>query len=371
MKKKILIVTQAEDFHAYAGYLALMEKGADACLWHTSDFPARGEETVTFCRASRSSELEIRDAKVRFIDPDFDVVWNRRPAYQVDPEQLHPADVEFAERNCRAFRKSLLQVLCPQAFWVNPHAAVIREHKILQHYYAQLAGLSTPDTLYTNDPARIREFIREQGGSAVYKPLSSLPWRNSETHWLPYTSMVTENDLVEDDVLRLTPGIFQAEVEKDFEIRLTMMGHFPIAVKILSQDTELGRLDWRKSYHEVKMALTELPADVLQKSQKLMAGLGIVFGCFDFIVTPEGEYVFLEVNQMGQFLFLERYVDFPILDTFCEFLLSTRSDFCGGPSSSPLSYPEIEPRASELWEASKPDHLPAPVNVWEEPEQEA
>lgn len=32
-----------------------------------------------------------------------------------------------------------------------------------------------------------------------------------------------------------------------------------------------------------------------------MRKLGIIFGCFDFIVTPDEEYVFLEVNPMGQF----------------------------------------------------------------------
>src|SRR5882672_6715415 len=34
--------------------------------------------------------------------------------------------------------------------------------------------------------------------------------------------------------------------------------------------------------------------------------LGLAFGCIDLIVTPEGEHIFLEVNEMGQFLWVEQ-----------------------------------------------------------------
>ena len=55
--------------------------------------------------------------------------------------------------------------------------------------------------------------------------------------------------------------------------------------------------------------------------------MGLVFGCFDLVVTPEDEYVFLEVNQMGQFLFVERFCGLPLLDAFSEFLLQADADF--------------------------------------------
>jgi glutathione synthase/RimK-type ligase-like ATP-grasp enzyme len=36
------------------------------------------------------------------------------------------------------------------------------------------------------------------------------------------------------------------------------------------------------------------------------------FGCFDFIVTPEGEYVFLECNPNGQWLWIEMETGYDI-----------------------------------------------------------
>ncbi len=43
-----------------------------------------------------------------------------------------------------------------------------------------------------------------------------------------------------------------------------------------------------------------------------MAELGLVFGAFDFIETPSGEYVFLEINPTGKWGMLERDLDYPI-----------------------------------------------------------
>ncbi|RME33023.1 MAG: hypothetical protein D6794_12045, partial [Deltaproteobacteria bacterium] len=46
------------------------------------------------------------------------------------------------------------------------------------------------------------------------------------------------------------------------------------------------------------------------------------------IVTPGGEVVFLEVNEMGQWLWIEfRLPDVPLLDAFCRFLLSRDPEF--------------------------------------------
>jgi D-alanine-D-alanine ligase-like ATP-grasp enzyme len=36
-----------------------------------------------------------------------------------------------------------------------------------------------------------------------------------------------------------------------------------------------------------------------------MEHLGLVYGAFDFIVTPEGRYVFLEVNPGGAYMWVE------------------------------------------------------------------
>jgi D-alanine-D-alanine ligase-like ATP-grasp enzyme len=36
-----------------------------------------------------------------------------------------------------------------------------------------------------------------------------------------------------------------------------------------------------------------------------MKAFDLIYGAFDFIVTPEGRYVFLEVNPSGQYMWVE------------------------------------------------------------------
>lgn len=75
-----------------------------------------------------------------------------------------------------------------------------------------------------------------------------------------------------------------------------------------------------------------------------MRQLGIVFGCFDFIITPDDEYIFLEVNEMGQFLWIEEILpELKLLDKFCEFLVSSKKNTnIKNSACSSLSLKEVE-----------------------------
>src|ERR1700733_4023189 len=98
-----------------------------------------------------------------------------------------------------------------------------------------------------------------------------------------------------------------------------MVGHCILTAKISSQDTDRGKLDWRRAPGEIKASPFDLPPHITELCLRLMAKLGIVFGCFDFIVTPTGDDIFLEVNEAGQFLFLEEQTGLPLLDRFSDF----------------------------------------------------
>ncbi|MEZ4456069.1 MAG: hypothetical protein R2882_05895 [Gemmatimonadales bacterium] len=56
----------------------------------------------------------------------------------------------------------------------------------------------------------------------------------------------------------------------------------------------------------------ELPLEVQERILLLMRRLGLEYGAIDFRLTPEGEYVFLEINPAGQFLYIEQATGLPI-----------------------------------------------------------
>jgi len=74
--------------------------------------------------------------------------------------------------------------------------------------------------------------------------------------------------------------------------------------------------------------------------------LGLAFGCIDLIVTPEGEHIFLEVNEMGKFLWVEQ--DEPrseLLRCFATLLLNQRL----GPSTRLVGDERSPGRRAKSW----------------------
>ena len=345
MTATVLIPTHPTDTHAVAVALALGTKGARPLLWQTPDFPMRAGESLRF--GGGGTTVEIRSPELELDPSQVTTVWNRRPSHGLDPDLLDPADLAFAERSLELLRRSVLSLLRPDAFWVNPSRAVEANTKPLQLAHALKAGFRVPETLVTNDPEAVRAFLAERGGQVVFKPLTLSMWRSGDDFRAPYSRLVTEADLVDDDLLRAAPGIYQEPVPKAYEVRLTMMGHRPLAARLRSQETAGGRLDWRRSYGELVMEPMETPAEVTRRAVSFLASMGMVFGCLDLIVTPEGEWVFVENNQAGQFLFVEQAAGLPMLDAFCELLIQGRPDFAWDPDRPGVRLADVVDAAQE------------------------
>jgi glutathione synthase/RimK-type ligase-like ATP-grasp enzyme len=95
-----------------------------------------------------------------------------------------------------------------------------------------------------------------------------------------------------------------------------------MAAAIDSQSRPRARNDWRRD----GVALIDawkpytLPEPVRVRVLKLMDALGLNYGALDFIVTPEGRHVFLEVNPVGEFMWLLRYPGLPIAEALADVL---------------------------------------------------
>jgi len=347
MAPRILILTTPEDEHAYVVAEALRRKGAEVVQWQASDFPTYATESVLFEGGRRTLRLE--GPGFSGTDAGFTSVWRRRPSlvFRRDEELLHPDDRAFAEAERAAFRSGLWHVLAPEAFWVNPLDAGggPGDEKLAQHQLAADVGLATPDALYGNSPREIRAFLARHGGRIVFKPFGRFSWRRGDERAIPTTSLLTAEDLVDDDLLQAVPGIYQELLPKAFELRVTVMGRHAFAAKILSQETEAGRLDWRRAFREVRLEPYEMPAGLEEKCQALLGRLGFVFGSFDLVVKPDGGIVFLEVNDWGQFLFVEKALGLPLLDAFTELLLQGRADLAWDPRAVALRLGDVEAEA--------------------------
>lgn len=323
MSRRILAITRPDDGHAAALEHALGAEGGELTWLCSSDFPAQD----VHCAHLQSDSGTIRvtcSAGARL--HAYDAVWLRRVPMLTAPAYLHNADRELCLREGERFLWSMLKVLEPQAMWVNPiHGYLTCRHsKLLQLVQARNVGLKVPETLASNDPARVAEFHAAHGGRVIAKPFFPQAWRGDDgTVYNFMTTFVTPEVIASAQSVRASPLIYQPYIEKKFELRVQCIGGSSFTTRIDSQACAESRVDWRIAQGSIPLAYIDTPAELHVACQKLMRALGIIMGAFDFIQTPEDEHVFLEVNESGQFLWAEyRIPEMPLLDALVELMLS-------------------------------------------------
>ncbi|MEY4577400.1 MAG: hypothetical protein RL701_2103 [Pseudomonadota bacterium] len=364
---KVLIPTIHDDIHAAAVALVLKDMGHDAIRWFCSDLPSCGAASFEIGGDEPERISIVSSAKALQIG-DCDVFWSRRVGEPVASDQLSSADRAVALKESKVFVRGLLMSVSRRRFSVNDYeSARSAENKLLQLSAATQVGLTIPPTLISNDPWAVRAFLdRQAEHGSIFKSFKPVTWESNQGVAIQYTSKVTAHDLPVDAILRQTPGIFQRNVPKAFEVRVTCMGGELVAARLDSQRTQHGVIDWRRAREEtMQVTALMLPSDVAERCRTLLARLGLVFGCIDFVVTPGGEYVFLEINQMGQFLWVEETCpELPLLQMFSDFLVSRDAEFRWKRAGSWISYLDVVDAAVELLERDRVIHpRPKPAHI--------
>lgn len=339
----ILIHTIPADSHAISVQIALENLGFGVQTWFTRDFPSHQTAEFVF-DGNKNNAFEISDdSECIKTTTGIEVVWHRRiPKAQCAMPAVEEVDKEFVDSEIRYFMASAIPLIGQDAFWVNDlKNSRYADNKVVQLQAAVKVGLKVPETIVTNNPEKLRRFIRScSPRKVIYKPLRAYAWRKPETQLITYTSLVSEADLPEDMLIRACPGIYQEYFEKAFEVRVTIMGNHVISAALIAED----KLDWRVSVlkNELKARAYDLPDKLKQKCIMLLRELGLVFGCIDFIVTPDGEHVFLENNEAGQFLWIEQMVpELRVLDPFVQFLVKKNPDFEYIQPRNPVTFSEV------------------------------
>jgi len=328
MKKNILIATNATDIHATAVSMALKSRGHNIVRWVASGYPNAQDMTFSVSSNGLSPEWLLAENSIPIAADNFDAIWLRRPQQAVLSNKVHKDDFSVAARQANFLLKDIWSLIGKTSFWVNPYpSAYLAEYKPLQLKIAAEVGFSIPSTIFSNNPEHIKSFVREHNGHVVVKGLTVHEWDldNSGCAVL-YTNKISESDLTSDHELQITPCIYQALVIKACDLRVTYFGTKYFAVSIRSEQDDVNAIDWRSSnLDKLTLEPSKLPENIDFLCQKLLERMNLVFGCFDLIITPTGEYIFLEVNQAGQFLWIERILpDLHLLDAFCDFITGER-----------------------------------------------
>jgi hypothetical protein len=220
-----------------------------------------------------------------------------------------------------------MSILDKETLFVNPLASNNNLGKSVQHRVASSLGLSTPRTYAGSDAATAADFchsLLSQGSEICTKPVQNVKISVDGAAKTRFTEKLPANYEENLHSLPLCPIIFQNYIEKSYEIRGTIIGEQIFACRIDSQAAQ-GRtsIDWRHyNIPKTPHSPISLPEDVCEKIRILHRRLGVHFGNFDLICQPDGEYVFLETNPYGQWLWIEDLTGMPISATLTEYLTS-------------------------------------------------
>jgi ATP-grasp ribosomal peptide maturase len=307
----ILILTGRDDLTADAVVEELVNRGEEVVRFDTADFPTASRLAVSLTGDGWAGLLAgSRLVRLESVKS----VWWRRPNEFRTPDDWPGPARALAVSEARSGLLGVLGSL--DVRWINhPADDAAANYKPRQLAVAARVGLDVPRSVITSDPDHAREFIGSD--QVVYKGLGGgVLGPGAKRQFLP-VSLVSADEV--DDGVTGTAHLFQERVPKAYEVRLTVIGDrmFPVAIHAGS---EAARLDWRSDYRSLTYEPVDIPAEVAKGVGQLMDELRLYFGALDFAVTPDGRWVFFEVNPNGQWHWLAVRAGIPLVEAMADAL---------------------------------------------------
>ena len=294
--------------------------------------------------SDKGTSIQFQFREEHFSLPEITAVWFRRHLFQHEIHESHVAyirdesghEVLVDAINADIIRKNLKQeygVLrdfifdtlqnCPK---VLGHWRENVENKLMVLNIAANVGLLIPDTEIINSKIQLQEKCRRDSGAIITKALKYAPPLKSQQLKKPvsnYTSAIytTKMDAYPE---RFFWSLVQKKIAKRFEIRVFYLDGSCYAMAIFSQENKKTEVDFRNyDWNRPNRCVPyQLPDDIEQKLNRLMKRLNLNTGSIDLIYTPDGEYVFLEVNPVGQFGMVSRPCNYHLEKKIAHYLIS-------------------------------------------------
>lgn len=318
----VLLITHRDDYFTVDRVAeALLKRGVQPFRLDTDKFPMTVKLQTYFSNFESHHRLEYGDRS--FNTEQVQAVWLRRIWKPELSKELAPKFHTTCTRESIAVLDGFWDSL-RKACWVDDLQRVkAAENKLRQLRVAAEVGLTIPQTLITNDPKQAREFFQQVKGKMVAKLLKPLSYSMAGSSFFMYTSAVKEEDLMNAETLRYCPMVFQEQIPKQQELRAVYVNGNLFVGALDASGYAASTQDWRLAKQDnCRWKTYQLSDEIIRRLDEFMRRFGLTFGAFDFIVTPSGEHVFLEINPTGEWGMLEQDLNYPISDAIADALLA-------------------------------------------------
>jgi glutathione synthase/RimK-type ligase-like ATP-grasp enzyme len=260
----------------------------------------------------------IKDNKKYNLKNVISVVFKRTPTkFNFDKKDLNQI---YLNNERKHFYEGLYLCL-KDVKWINPMFAThIAERKLFQLFQANKFGIETPSSLLTNNSITADKFLKSHKKSII-KPISNGLQVLENKFYSIYTSDIHKDFFSNYDNTNLfeTPVLLQERIENENDIRVVIINEKVFAVEITKDDK--SEVDWRKPEIEKSYKQIKLPDDLSDKLVKLNKSFNLIYSAIDLIKKPNGKFVFLEINPVGEWVWLESELNLNISETIIKELL--------------------------------------------------
>lgn len=322
MEKTILLLTHSGDYYTIDKVeRAVAERGCRPFRFNTDLFPEKIKLSIHMDRKGVGLLLQENEKETVLDAKDIYSVWMRKigtPHVDKDMDELlRKGCIRESGAALEAFLDALDSIR-----WIDRRFTVLKaQDKVYQLRLAQSAGIKTPGTLITNNPEHVRQFYRDKKENIVSKMLTPLTVSMSGHTPFVYTNRIGPEDLDALESLRYSPMVFQECIPSEYELRIAYVDGRLLTGAIHTGSVLEGDVDWRsQKQKKLEWEPFNVHEDFADKVRQFMKTIGLGFGALDVIVTPGGQYVFLEVNPTGEWGMLERDLDLPISDAIADAL---------------------------------------------------
>lgn len=261
--------------------------------------------------------LKINNLETRSSNQD-DIIWYRRGYQTIIPNQLLSSPwIDYLKKEQLPVLE-MVEKLNPNR--IGSYHLEFNNNKLLNLQYAKEVGLLIPNTLVTNNKVDLLNFI-EKDKRYITKSLIKEP--TLETEDMYYSGVGTVFLEVENIDEIFAPSLVQEYIEKEVEIRVFFFEEEFYAMAIFSQNDTQTLLDYR-NYDKSKPNRNvpfELPKNILEKIKLFAKKINCSNGSIDIILTSKNEFVFLEINPMGQYHWLSESCNYYIDKKIAEKLI--------------------------------------------------
>jgi glutathione synthase/RimK-type ligase-like ATP-grasp enzyme len=313
----LLIVTNKADLAVDYLILRLEERGIPFFRLNTEDFLS--EYTITIRLDGRHFEGTIHsvhhgDIRVR----DIHGAYFRQPVAPDLDDLITQRHRAFANREVLEVLRSLWRLI-DESVWLNdPRRLLLANNKALQLSQAAGLGFLIPQTLITVCPESVREFADVYGSHIIGKAVKHGFYRSEDKVLLAFTQRLDESFYDNMAEFCKVPMIYQPEIRKQYDVRVTVVGDSVFPTAIYSQEHTATSVDWRTwdilTDCDLRHGAITLPSDIAAKCASLTKSFGLRYSAIDMVYSTDGNYYFLEMNPNGQWAWIEGKVGYPIRD---------------------------------------------------------